>query len=364
MQPDERVRLTVGAVALHHHRRALGQPLLAERLREEPAGVLPQRRLDHDHTVDDRARRHVSHVIRSREVGRTGPDRRCRGPASAGETEVLHATQHDHVVAGLDDLLEGAVEERMHVLEDRAEAPDPPRHLTEPVGAAASRRADEIGSWCSSSTLTVKCPARSMRGQVVDDFAAQNSTSGGSSETEVKELAARPTGLVAVHGGDHGDAGGEVTEHGAERRRVRADHVGFVRHRRSASAALRGGPGVRRSGRSGNRRTIPSAAATTSAPSICGRTLLRLALEPVDHVVAVGRVVVEQRHGAARLTAWPRARRSPRCNGPSGASSRTRSGVCWASWISRSTPSQSSSTSSGMKSSLWPMPQPWPWSDR
>src|SRR6476661_10573013 len=33
-----------------------------------------------------------------------------------------------------------------------------------------------------------------MRGQVLDDFAAQNSTSGGSSDTDVNELAARPTG--------------------------------------------------------------------------------------------------------------------------------------------------------------------------
>jgi hypothetical protein len=33
-----------------------------------------------------------------------------------------------------------------------------------------------------------------MRGQVEDDFAAQNNTSGGSSDTDVNELAAMPTG--------------------------------------------------------------------------------------------------------------------------------------------------------------------------
>jgi hypothetical protein len=33
-----------------------------------------------------------------------------------------------------------------------------------------------------------------MRGQVDDDFAAQNNTSGGSSETDVNELHAMPTG--------------------------------------------------------------------------------------------------------------------------------------------------------------------------
>ena len=33
-----------------------------------------------------------------------------------------------------------------------------------------------------------------MRGQVVDVFAAQNSTSGGSSDTDVNEFAAMPTG--------------------------------------------------------------------------------------------------------------------------------------------------------------------------
>ena len=49
-------------------------------------------------------------------------------------------------------------------------------------------------SWCSSSTFTMKWPARWMRGQVLDDFAAQNSTSGGSSDTDVNEFAAMPTG--------------------------------------------------------------------------------------------------------------------------------------------------------------------------
>ena len=33
-----------------------------------------------------------------------------------------------------------------------------------------------------------------MRGHVLDDFATQNSTSGGSSDTDVNELAAMPTG--------------------------------------------------------------------------------------------------------------------------------------------------------------------------
>src|SRR4051812_47231222 len=40
-----------------------------------------------------------------------------------------------------------------------------------------------------------------MRGHVLDDFAAQNSTSGGSSDTDENEFAARPTGspsLIAV----------------------------------------------------------------------------------------------------------------------------------------------------------------------
>ena len=49
-------------------------------------------------------------------------------------------------------------------------------------------------SWCSSSTFTQKWPARWIRGQVLDVFAAQKSTSGGSSDTEVKEFAAIPTG--------------------------------------------------------------------------------------------------------------------------------------------------------------------------
>jgi hypothetical protein len=42
--------------------------------------------------------------------------------------------------------------------------------------------------------LTQKRPAAWIDGHVVDDFAAQNATSGGSSESDVKELTARPAG--------------------------------------------------------------------------------------------------------------------------------------------------------------------------
>ena len=52
----------------------------------------------------------------------------------------------------------------------------------------------QISSPSSSRKLAAHLPACWIRGQVVDDFAAQNSTSGGSSDTDVNELHAMPTG--------------------------------------------------------------------------------------------------------------------------------------------------------------------------
>ena len=52
----------------------------------------------------------------------------------------------------------------------------------------------QISSPSSSRKFAAHLPAAWMRGQVVDDFAAQNNTSGGSSDTDVNELHAMPTG--------------------------------------------------------------------------------------------------------------------------------------------------------------------------
>lgn len=49
-------------------------------------------------------------------------------------------------------------------------------------------------SWSALSTLTPKRTARRSRGQVVDEWAMQTDTSGGSSDTGANELAAMPTG--------------------------------------------------------------------------------------------------------------------------------------------------------------------------
>src|SRR5581483_3621430 len=57
---------------------------------------------------------------------------------------------------------------------------------------APNRR--HVSSWWSPRTLTAKCPVVLIDGQVVDVWAMQTRTSGGSSDTEVKELAASPTG--------------------------------------------------------------------------------------------------------------------------------------------------------------------------
>src|SRR5438067_4103801 len=66
-----------------------------------------------------------------------------------------------------------------------------PANLSPPL--TANRRDN---SSCSSlNRFTQKWPAALMCGHVVELWAAQNDTSGGSSETDVNELAARPYGL-------------------------------------------------------------------------------------------------------------------------------------------------------------------------
>ena len=61
--------------------------------------------------------------------------------------------------------------------------------------------------------LTVNRPVARIRGQVVDVRPTQNATSGGSSDTDVNEFTASPTGSPAVVGaGDHRHPGGEVAQ--------------------------------------------------------------------------------------------------------------------------------------------------------
>src|SRR5690348_14911900 len=123
-----------------------------------------------------------------------------------------------------------------------------------------------------------------MRGQVVDDFAAQNSTSGGSRDTDVNELAARPTGSspsIAVMtvmpvakwpSTERNDAAsGPITSGSLMGRAPRRSGVG----REPQDHTL---------GRRDDLRPVGR-----------GRALLGLQLERVDLVVAVGRIVVEQR---------------------------------------------------------------------
>src|SRR5215475_12506101 len=54
----------------------------------------------------------------------------------------------------------------------------------------------QTSSWCSLRMFTVNLPAASILGHVVDTFEAQNSTSGGSSDTEVNEFAETPMGSL------------------------------------------------------------------------------------------------------------------------------------------------------------------------
>ena len=88
-----------------------------------------------------------------------------------------------------------------------------------------------------------------MRGQVVDDFAAENSTSGGSSDTDANVLHANADRLAVVDGGDDGDARAEVAEHRASIAGVGREPRVPLAHRRPPTTS-----------------DVVSAAANTSGP--------------------------------------------------------------------------------------------------
>jgi hypothetical protein len=107
-------------------------------------------------------------------------------------THVVESPYDDPVVAGEmlgDDLTleggEGVGDQRC------AAAPELPVQVGEPIRAGRSRPPANR-SWCQPSTLTPKRPARRMRDQVSELRAAQNDTSGGSSETDVSEFTINP----------------------------------------------------------------------------------------------------------------------------------------------------------------------------
>src|SRR5215211_7287771 len=52
-----------------------------------------------------------------------------------------------------------------------------------------------MSPWSAAITFTQKWPCRSMLGQEEDVLAGRNATSGGSSDTDVNEPMAKPTGL-------------------------------------------------------------------------------------------------------------------------------------------------------------------------
>jgi len=67
-----------------------------------------------------------------------------------------------------------------------------PMRLNRSAPLVANTR--QTSSWCSLRMLTVNLPAASILGQVDESFDAQNSTSGGSSDTDEKEFADTPMG--------------------------------------------------------------------------------------------------------------------------------------------------------------------------
>src|SRR3954470_5965399 len=66
-----------------------------------------------------------------------------------------------------------------------------PANLSPPLVANVLQRS----IWSSASTLLLNEPEAWIRGQVEDVCAGQNSTSGGSSDTDVNDWQAKPTGM-------------------------------------------------------------------------------------------------------------------------------------------------------------------------
>src|SRR5579862_2774401 len=66
-------------------------------------------------------------------------------------------------------------------------------HLFEPETANFR----QISSWSAARMLTAKVPTSRMRGQVCDEWAGQNMTSGGSSDTEENDWQVIPIGSVS-----------------------------------------------------------------------------------------------------------------------------------------------------------------------
>src|SRR5215218_1863982 len=72
-----------------------------------------------------------------------------------------------------------------------------PMRLNRSAPLVANTR--QTSSWCSLRMLTVNLPASSILGHVDESFDAQNSTSGGSSDTDVNEFADTPMGKFTVN---------------------------------------------------------------------------------------------------------------------------------------------------------------------
>ena len=83
-------------------------------------------------------------------------------------------------------------------------------------------------SWSAASTLIPSRGTFDKTGQVVEAWATHTSTMAGSSDTDVNELTAMPTGLAAHHGGQGGDPRRESAERPAQSRGAR---VGGHGHR-------------------------------------------------------------------------------------------------------------------------------------
>src|ERR1700728_1872994 len=82
---------------------------------------------------------------------------------------------------------------------DRIGAPVRPGDQATPVNLSAPETANfrQMSSWLAARMLIANVPTARMRGQVVDVWAGQNITSGGSRETEENDWQVIPIGSVS-----------------------------------------------------------------------------------------------------------------------------------------------------------------------
>ena len=107
------------------------------------------------------------------------------------------------MVAGVGDRMEPALDAGERAGDHRQAVVETVKSTPRTCRPLARRAAGTGRRWSLARTLTQKCPARSIIGQVEEPLSGRKPTSGGSSETEEKVPTIRPTGSPS--GVDRGD---------------------------------------------------------------------------------------------------------------------------------------------------------------